>query len=128
MKIAVIIVRVLMGLMFLFASIVVLFKLVPQPELKGAQKIFMEGLAASVYFLPLLKITELLCGLAFLSGRFVALATVVIFPIVLNIALYHAFLAPEGLPMGLILLLANLFLAYAYRKNYSGLLAVKPVV
>ncbi|MDQ6631767.1 MAG: DoxX family protein, partial [Verrucomicrobiota bacterium] len=35
MKIAVIIVRVLLGLMFLFSSIVVLFNLMPQPELKG---------------------------------------------------------------------------------------------
>jgi len=79
MKIATTIVRILMGLMFLFASIVVLFKLAPQPELKGSQKLFMDGIAATVYFMPLLKITELTCALAFLSGRFVPLATVVIF-------------------------------------------------
>lgn len=123
MKIAVIIVRTLLGLLFLFSSIVVLFKLVPQPPLRGGSKLFMEGLVASVYFIPLLKITELLCGLAFISGRFVPLATVVIFPVILNILLYHAFLAPEGLPIALLLLLANLFLAYACRKNYALLVA-----
>ena len=125
MKITVIIVRLLMGLMFLFASIVVLFKLVPQPELKGGAKLFMEGIAASIYLMPLLKVTELLCGIAFVSGRFVPLATVVIFPITLNILLYHAFLAPEGLPVAIALFLANLFLAYAYRKNYASILVAK---
>jgi len=49
---------------------------------------------ATVYLMPLLKVTELLCGLAFISGRFVPLATVVIFPITLNILLFHTFLAP----------------------------------
>jgi putative oxidoreductase len=125
MKIAVIVVRLLLGLMFLFASIVVLFKLVPQPELKGAAKTYMDGMNAAPYFLPLLKITELLCGLAFVSGRFLPLATVVIFPITLNIMFYHIFVAPEGMVVGILLMLANLFLAYACRKHYVSLLAAK---
>jgi len=125
MKIAKTIVRILMGLMFLFASIVVLFKLAPQPELKGGAKLFMDGIVASVYFMPLLKITELVCAIAFLSGRFVPLATVVIFPIIVNIVFFHAFLAPEGLPVAILLLLGNLFLAYANREHYVTLVAAK---
>ncbi|MEO6034543.1 MAG: DoxX family protein [Verrucomicrobiota bacterium] len=125
MKIAVIVVRILLGLLFVFSSVVVLFKLVPQPELKGAVKTFMKGIEASVYLLPFIKITELVCGLAFLVGRFVALATVMIFPIVLNIFFYHLFLAREGLPVAVALLAANLFLAYAYRKSYVPMLAAK---
>ena len=76
MKIAVIIVRVLMGLLFIFAAIVVLFNLGPQPELTGKAKVFMDGLNAVGYFMPLLKITELVCGIAFVAGRFVPLAIV----------------------------------------------------
>jgi putative oxidoreductase len=125
MKITVIIVRVLMGLIFVAASIVFLFKLVPQPELKGSAKSFMEGIQAAGYFLPLLMGTELVCGLALVIGRFVPLATVVIFPITLHILLYHIFVAPEGLPVAIVLLLANLFLAYACRKHYEPLLAAK---
>ena len=124
-SIAVIIVRNLMGLMFLFASIVVLFKLMPQPEPKGTAKLFMEGITATGYFMPLLKVTELLCGIAFVTGRFVPLATVVIFPIILNILLFHIFVAPEGLPLAILLFLGNLFLAYACRKHYVALLAPK---
>lgn len=125
MKIAVIVVRVLMGLMFAFASIVVLFKLMPEPVQTGNVKIFMEGMAASVYLMTTVKIFELLCALAFLSGRFVPLAAVVIFPIILNILLFHVFLEPSGLPIAILLMLGNLFLAYYYRDNYKAILAAK---
>ena len=123
MKIAIIVVRILMGLMFLFASIVVLFNLMPHPEMKGNAKLFMDGITATGYFMTLLKTTELVCGLAFVVGRFVPLATVVIFPITLNILFYHVFVAPEGLPVAIPLMLGNLFLAYACRRNYKMLLA-----
>ena len=125
MKIAVIIVRVLMGLLFLFASISVLFNLIAQPELTGKTKIFMDGMNASGYLLPLIKITELLCGIAFVSGYFVPLATVVIAPIVVNIFLFHAFVDTQGLPVGIVLVLANIFLAYGYRDKFKPLLEAK---
>ena len=125
MKIAVIIVRLLMGALFLFASIAGLFHLMPQPELKGNAKLYMDGMTASGYFITLLMGTELACGLAFVTGRFVPLATVVIFPVTLNILFYHIYVAPEGLPVAIPLLAANLFLAFACRKHYRALLAAK---
>jgi uncharacterized membrane protein YphA (DoxX/SURF4 family) len=126
MKIAVIIVRTLMGLMFLFASVTVLFNLMPQPEMpSGDMKTFTSGLAASGYLMTFIKVTELVCALAFLSGRYVTLAAVVIFPVILNIVLTHAFLAPEGLPIAILLLAGNLFLAYYHRENYRSLFKAK---
>ena len=125
MKIAAIIVRLLMGFIFLFASVVVLFKLIPQPEPTGNVKIFMEGLAATGYLMTLIKVTELVCAIAFLSGFFVPLAAVVIFPNIVNIFMFHLFLAPEGLPVAIFLLLGDLFLAYYYRERYQLMLKDK---
>jgi uncharacterized membrane protein YphA (DoxX/SURF4 family) len=128
MKIAVIIVRVLMGLLFLFASITFFlfyFNLTPPPPMEGPVKTFSDGLAASVYFFPLLKVTELLCGLAFVSGRYVALACVVIAPVIVNILFVHIFLDRSGLPIAIALVLANIFLAYAHWDKYRPLLAAK---
>ena len=125
MKIAAIIVRLLMGLMFLFASVVVLFKLMPQPELTGNVKVFMEGMAASGYLMTLLKLTELLCSIAFISDFFVPLATVVIFPVTLNILMLHLFLEPNGLLIAILLMIGNLFLAYYYRERYKPMLKSK---
>jgi uncharacterized membrane protein YphA (DoxX/SURF4 family) len=125
MKIAVIVVRILLGLMFAFASIAFFFKLIPVPEMTGSIKIFNDGIAASIYLMPTVKIFELLCAIAFLSGRFVPLATVVIFPIILNILLYHAFLDSSALPIAILLMLGNLFLAYSYRDKYKAFLTAK---
>ncbi len=125
MKIAAIVVRVLMGLMFAFSAIVVLFKLVPQPELTGEIKTFMDGVNATGYMMTTIKVIELVCAAAFLSGRFVPLAAVVIFPININILLFHITLAPEGLLVAVLLMIGNLFLAWYYREKYKPLFTTK---
>lgn len=123
MRIAIIIVRVLMGLLFIFASVAFFFDLVEPPEMEGDLLAFNMGLAAAGYLFPLVKTIELLCGLAFLSGFFVPLAAVVIFPISVNILFVHLFLDPAGLPVAIFVILANLFLAYACRQHYRRLFA-----
>lgn len=125
MKIAIIVIRTIVGLLLIMSSVFVLFKLAPQPELTGNMKTFNEGVAASGYLMTLIKVIELICGIAFVTGRFNPLATVVLFPITVNIFMVHLLLAPEGLPVAIFLLLSNLFLAYAYRKNYEGLWAIQ---
>jgi len=125
MRIAVIVVRVLMGLMFLFASVVYFFDLMPQPEVTGNMKVFNEGLAASGYIMILIKVLELICSLFLISGFFIPLVTVVIFPITLNIFMVHTLLAPQGLPIAIFMLAGNLFLAYYYRKSYEPMLVAK---
>ncbi len=125
MKIAVIIVRVLMGLLFFFASVAFFFDLVEAQEMEGDVLLFNQGMAASGYLFPLVKTIELVCGLAFLSGFFLPLATVVMFPITVNIFLFHLFLAPDGLPVAIFALAANLFLAFACRRHYRELWSLK---
>jgi uncharacterized membrane protein YphA (DoxX/SURF4 family) len=124
MKIAMIIVRTLMGLLLLFASVTFLFKLVPIPPAEGLAKTYNDGLAV-VNAMFVVKVLELLCGLAFVTGRFVTLAAVVIFPIIINILMFHGIVYPAGLGPGLFLLVGDLFLAYYYRKNYALLFSAK---
>jgi uncharacterized membrane protein YphA (DoxX/SURF4 family) len=125
MKKALIIVRTLMGLLFLFASTTYLFHLITPPEPTGAMKIFSDGIKASVYLMPLVKIVELICGMAFLTGRFVPLASVIIMPNIVNIFFVHLFLGPEGLPLAVFLIAANLFVAYNYREIYKPLFKMR---
>ncbi len=125
MKIATIIVRVLLGLLFLFASISYFFMTTPPPIPEGPMKTFNDGLAASGYMMNLVKIIELVCGIAFVTGFFVPLANIVILPISVNIFLIHAFLSPAELPIAVGVLLANLFLIYAYRDRYAALFTAR---
>jgi putative oxidoreductase len=122
MKIAVIIIRTLMGLLFLVSAINYFFPFMPMPEMSDGANTFLAGMIASKYVLPLVKGLEVIVAVALISGRFVPLAAVVIFPIVVNIVLFHAILAPEGLATPLFLLAGNLFLAYRYRKHYETLI------
>lgn len=121
MKIAVHIVRILIGLLYLFASVAYFFNLVTPPEMTGDAKAFAEGINAARYLMPLVKTIELVCAAAFLSGRYVALAAVLIAPVTINIFLYHVFVDRQGLPIAAFLLLGNLFLGYAYRDRYGSL-------
>ena len=116
-----ILVRSLMGLLFLFASVTYFFKLITPPPLTGAMKVFNDGIEASRYLMPTVKVIELVCGLAFLFGRFVPLASVVIAPIIVNILLTHVFLGPEGIPLAVFLVLANGFVTYYHRDRYRPL-------
>jgi putative oxidoreductase len=124
LKISVIIIRTLMGLLLVFASVTYLFKLITPPPATGAMKVFGDGLEASRYLMPTVKVIELICGLAFLSGRFVPLATVLIAPIIVNILLVHVFLGPEGIPVAAFLVFANAFVAYYHRASYRPLFQV----
>ena len=125
MKIAVIIVRTLMGLLFMVGSVAFFLKLGGEPQLSGNMKTYFDGLTASIYFFPLLKITELVCGIALVTGRFVPLALVILSPIIVNILFVHTILDITGLPVALFLVLANCFLGYAYFDKFKPMLAAK---
>jgi uncharacterized membrane protein YphA (DoxX/SURF4 family) len=118
MKITTIVIRVLIGLFLLFASVSYFLHLTPEPVTTGDFKAFQLGLVASTYLMPLAKGIELLAGLSYVTGKYVTLANIVILPVTLNILLINYFLAPETLPIAIALFLANLFLIYRYWHNY----------
>jgi putative oxidoreductase len=108
--------RILLGLIF-FASGVAFFFTTP-PPLEGAMADFFKGMAATGYFFYFLKATEIICGLLLLSGRFVPLALVALAPVILNIFLVHAFMAPSGLITAVVVGALEVYLAF-FTKEYS---------
>ena len=124
MKIAVLIVRILMGALLVFASVTFFFHMMPDQKLSPEMKTYMDGMM-TVQLMPIVKAIELICGVLLLIGRYVALAAVVILPVVINIFLVDAML-PGGEPaIGVLLLAANVFLLIAYRKHYTNVFAAK---
>jgi hypothetical protein len=128
MKIAVLITRSLLGLIFFGFGLAYFFHLIPNKPVPGAAGEFSKGLFLSGYFFPFLKITETICGFFLLINKYTALFLLIIFPITLNIFLFHAFLEPEGVPMAAVMLLINIFLGYAYRKYYASIFTASPTV
>lgn len=127
MKIAVIIVRILMGLMFLNASIGYFFNLYPAPpDMPNDLITYMNGISV-VHLMEIVKVIELICAIAFLCGRFVALASVVLLPITFNILLLHVVTDPKTAAIAVVIFVLNLFLLYAYRKHYAGLFVARRI-
>ncbi|WP_121245461.1 DoxX family protein [Mucilaginibacter phyllosphaerae] len=125
MKIAMIIVRTLMGLFLLFASVSYFFNLMKAPAVMPEEVITYNKGIAVAHILTIVKSIELLCGLLLVIGRFATLATILIFPITVNIVLFHAYADPANIGGGIVLLVFNLFMAYYYRKNYAPLFSFK---
>ena len=91
-------IRVLTGIMFTASAIAGMMGMVPPPEASAAQA-FM-GVLFSSGLLYLVKILELVCGLALISGFFVPLALLILAPIIVNIVFFHLALDPSGLVVG----------------------------
>ena len=86
---------------------------------------FAGALFQTGYMFPLIKGVEVIVGLLLLSNVLVPLALALIAPNVVNILLFHAFLAPQGLAPALVLLVFELYLAWTYRASYRSMLQVR---
>ena len=131
MKIAVLIARTLLGLVFFVFGLNFFFHFIPQgPQPTGAAGAFEAGLFGSGYFFQFLKVIEVIGGLMLLINRFAALFTLVLLPVIINIFLFHAFLLPipQALTMAVTLVILEIFLIYAYRRYYLSILSVSSAV
>ena len=130
MKIAMIIVRTLLGLLFIMSSVsyfMIVFGMFPAPSIEGTMKTFNDGLAASGYFFTLLKVTELVCGIMLVTGRFVPLALVILSPIIVNIFFVHT-VTDRTMPgpiVAMVLVLANSFLAWYHWDAFKPLVRAR---
>ncbi len=115
--------RVLLGLIFTVMGFNGFFQFIPLPSMPEPAGAFMGALAATGYMLPLIKITEIVGGLMLLSGRYVPLGLTLLAPNVVNITLFHVFLAPSGLLMAFIVLALEIYLAWSYRDVFRPMLS-----
>jgi hypothetical protein len=99
----------------------------PPPVSPEAEQ-FRAALFDSPYLLPAIVIVYFSVGLAYLTNRYVALASVLLFPISLNILLFHAFLNanPRSLAISGALFLANCIMLYSSRLSYRAALRATP--
>lgn len=112
--------RLLLGFVMFASGLAGLLNLVPTPpDLPEKLVLFTNGLMATTYFMPFLKLTETVCGLLLMSGFFVPLALVVLAPIMIHIFLVHAFLQPQGLPIAIVLGLLTVYLAF-FAQPYAA--------
>ena len=129
MKTATAISRIVLGLIYLIFGLDYFLHFIPyQPAHTGAAAALKDGLMATGYLYPMMKAIQIAGGISLMVNRYAPFSAVVLFPISLNVFLFHTILDPSGWFMGVLLLFPNLFLGYAYRFYYSGMFVKKAEV
>lgn len=118
--------RLLLGLIFVVFGLNFFLHFIPMPP-PGPQEAqdFLGALFKVGYMFPIIKVLEIVFGLALLAGIFVPLALIVLAPIVVNIALVHFILDRSGAPMAALLIVLMLVVAWAYRASFTPILKAK---
>ena len=117
---------IVLGLLFIMASVVVLFHLVkapPPPEGSPAALFF--GALMPTGYMTFVKIFELTGGILVAIPRTRNFGLLVLGPIILNILAFHTFITHgEGLlnPMLDVIVGLALYLLWVGRKKFAGLL------
>jgi hypothetical protein len=122
MKIAVLITRILLGLLFTVFGLNGFLHFIPmQPPPPGLAGQYTAALFQS-HYLVVVFLLQLIGGLLLLANRFVPLALLLLGPVIVNILLFHVFMAPEGLPMALFAVVLWLVVFAGVRKAFAGVL------
>jgi uncharacterized membrane protein YphA (DoxX/SURF4 family) len=119
--------RILLGLMFTVFGLNGFLRFIPEPKTpmpEGAAA-FAGALMATGYMMQLVAGTQLLTGVLLLINRFVPLALALLAPILVGIITFHIFLAPASIAPAIVVVVLELYLAWAYRNAYKPMLAMK---
>lgn len=94
------------------------------PPLNGEAGEFMGSLATAGggYIMLIVAVVEIIAGLLFVIGKFVPLAAILLFPIMLNAFLFHLFLDPAGIGGSILFLLFNIYVMITEREKLMPLL------
>ena len=121
MKIATIITRSLLGLIFItFGTNMFLHFIQMPPPPEGPARDFMTALFVS-HYLYVIGALQVAGGLLLLTGRWTPLGLALLGPVIVNILCFHVLMAPAGLPLAILVSVIALFLLWRYRDNFIGL-------
>ncbi len=112
--------RILLGAIFLFFGLNHLFNFLPSgPMPSGTAGQLLCAMTAAKYFY-LVGLCEAVPGLLLLINRFVPLALLILATVIVNIDFVDITLAHMGIPMGALVTILWLYVAYRYRSAFSG--------
>jgi putative oxidoreductase len=126
MKPLTLICRILLGVIFLIFGLNGFLNFIPAPPPSGVAGQFFGALFVSHYILAVFGL-QVVAGVLLLVNRFVPLALAILAPILVNIALFHASMAPQGYAPAIVAIALWGILFQRERVAFSGLFAAKGV-
>ena len=124
MKTFVLISRILLGLTFLVFGLNGFLNFLPASMPDGIAGQYVGALFVS-HYLAVVFALELVAGVLLLANRFIVLAIAILAPILVNVVLFHACMAPAGFAPAVIAVALWSVLFYRERAAFSALLVAK---
>jgi putative oxidoreductase len=121
MKIAALVSRVLLGLMFLVFGLNGFLHFFPQGPMPPGPAGQFIGVLAATHYISFVFALQVVCGILFLVNRYVPLAVAMIAPVIVNILLFHALMDPAGILPGAFATLFWIIVAYRVRSAFAGI-------
>ena len=124
-----IVLRTLVGAMFVMAGVMVLFNLVDQgPEMEKMPEDVQQymRLMGGNGYLKVVKVLEIVGGLMLVSGFFVGLGITILTPISVNILLYEVCIAKQP-GIGIVMTVLCFVLVGLYCKHFRAAFSMKPL-
>ena len=115
--------RVLLGLLLIANSPV--GTLVRSPSSGPDGDALLDALWHSPWIMIFTKMIELAAGILLVTHRFVPLALLFFAPVLVNILGFQAAYSPRVLPLGALILVLSLFVAWKNRTSFAPLFRVK---
>ncbi len=129
MKKAILVVRILLGLIFLVFGANILFPFLPMPAQPPSDATTLSTILMAHKWMAFVGLCQVIGGLLLLVGRYVPLGLTILAPVLVNILLFHiTMMGGSGIVPGLIATVLELFLIWAYRLSFRGLLDAAPEV
>ena len=128
MKVATIIVRVLLGLMFVIFGLNGFLNFIPAPPPPpGLTSQFMTVFMESRWFLFIAGF-QVIGGALLLIGLYIPLGLAILGPVIVNILLFHLLINHMGGSVAVVVALLWCFLFWRYRKYFASLFEQKATV
>jgi putative oxidoreductase len=126
MKIASIIARYLLGLMFTVFGLNGFFHFIPQPP--PANPVALQFLIAvsTSHFAAFFFLLQVVGGLLLLFGFFVPFALTLLAAELYNILAFHLTMAPDTIAPALVACVLWILVFLQYRESFNGILSAKP--
>jgi putative oxidoreductase len=120
MKIASLIARLLLGLIFLTFGLNGFLHFIPMPPPTGVALQFFMAMIATRYWVVIFAV-QVIGGVLLLVNRFVPLALVLLGPVIVNVFFFHMFMAPAGLPLAIVVVVLWVLLAVRNKQYFSSI-------
>jgi len=120
MKIAVLIARILLGLVFVVFGLNGFLNFIKGPLPSGLAGQFLGALMQS-HFVLVVSAVELVGGALLLANRYVPLGLVLLGPVIVNIFFYHLLMDRSGLIIAIVVIILWALIALRHRQYFSGL-------